>query len=90
MKTIREKVLLDMKTRHPEYECKDHEIAIDLTLKGVGKVIDKEIKRCKKFIKEQKGYLKLKEMVNKEWLKGRIEECEYTIEMLQELKTRIT
>tara|TARA_Y100000310_G_scaffold311676_1_gene358174 strand:- start:1231 stop:1422 length:192 start_codon:yes stop_codon:yes gene_type:complete len=31
----------------------------------------------------------LKEMTNKEWLKGRIEECEYTIEMLEELKQKI-
>jgi len=58
-------------------------------LKEVLRLINKEIKRCKEFIEEQKGYLKLKEMTNKEWIKGRIEECEYTIEMLQELKTKI-
>ena len=58
-------------------------------LKDMLGLIDKEIKKCKVYIKQQKGFLKLKEMTNKEWLKGRIEECEYTIDMLEELKVSI-
>jgi len=47
MKTIKEKVLFDMKTRHPEYECRNHEIAIDLTIKAVLEKIDKLQSNCK-------------------------------------------
>jgi len=53
------------------------------------KLINKEIKRCKIFIEELNKYLKLTKMTNKEWLKGRIEECEYTIDMLEDLKVKI-
>ncbi len=78
METIEKGIVLGSKGK---LEC--------VLVKEVLEVIDKENKKCKAFIKEQRGYLKLKEMTNKEWIKGRIEECEFTIEMLGELKTRI-
>ncbi len=81
----------DMKTKEElyQYEGAHYEEGYNDCRKDVLGLIDKEIKKCKVYIKQQKGFLKLKEMTNKEWLKGRIEECEYTIEMLEELKKRI-
>ena len=55
----------------------------------VDKLIDKQIKKCKDYIKLNKKLLKLTEMTNKEWIKGRIDECEYTIDMLKELKSKL-
>jgi len=92
-KTIKE---LEAKIEHLELkDYLDNLQVVDINkarigaLKDVLGLIDKQIKRCKEYIKEQKGFLKLKEMTNKEWFKGRIEECEYTIEMLEELKVSI-
>ena len=79
---------------------KQHKITIGTISKGfreetyllkddVNRLINKQIKKCKDYIKLNKKLLKLTEMTNKEWIKGRIDECEYTIDMLKELKSKI-
>jgi len=65
------------------------EAGYDKCKKDINRLIDKQIKKCKDYIKLNKKLLKLTEMTNKEWIKGRIDECEYTIDMLKELKSRI-
>ena len=53
-------------------------------------LINKKIKENKKYIKIQKRFLKLKEMSNKEWIKGRIGETENTLYMLKELRLKLS
>ena len=64
MKKIKEKVLFDMKTRHPEYECRNHEIAIDLTIEKVLGLIDELAKDSEGDLLTQQFIKELKERIN--------------------------